>query len=171
MIPFGGVGCPSNGRETPIHYTVLAEGTCICAWWPLQIRSPYTHTIFYKSNEWKFGVHRHRCSLLKNKIKNHFSEFRKIRQKICLYRQYVFHKHPKYQLEIMGILGYIQNGIVSWYVIIGIAAPAMERYTLGPLMYHVVCHRLARNMTKLLRHKNIDEMEWVKRTCQETRIT
>lgn len=50
-----------------------------------------------------------------------------------------------------------QYGVVSFYVIMGIATPAMERYALGPLMYHVVRHRLAGHVTKLLCHRNIDD--------------
>ena len=48
-------------------------------------------------------------------------------------------------------------------VVVRIATPAMERYTLGPpLMHHGVRHHLAGHVTKLLSHGNIDDAECVK---------
>ena len=45
-------------------------------------------------------------------------------------------------------------------VVVGIATPAMEKIHYGiPLYYYVVRHRLARHVTKLLCHRNIDNMD------------
>ena len=56
--------------------------------------------------------------------------------------------------------------LTGWYsnvlhdVVVGIAAPAMEKILSGiPLYYYDVRHRLARHVTKLFSHGNIDDAE------------
>ncbi len=68
--------------------------------------------------------------------------------------------------------------LTGWYsnvlhdVVVGIATPAMEKILSGiPLYYYGVRHRLARHVTKLLCHRNIDNMDEQKSTCRVTRIT
>ena len=52
-------------------------------------------------------------------------------------------------------------------VVVGIATPVMERYTLGSRsIIMLIRHRLARHMTKLLCHRNIDNVDEQKSTCQ-----
>jgi hypothetical protein len=68
------------------------------------------------------------------------------------------------------ILGHTRYHVVAPYeVVMGIATPTMERYTLAK--YHGLHYRLTGHVKRLLCHRTIDDTECLKDYMWATRIT